>query len=506
MGEDLKANDIPIDINNMFESCTIQPTARLGFHRDLMNCPSMDKTIALHFPSFSEKNPRCISFLYYSRKSVGNYARRQVTIKNFLHNQDSCPLTSLCLKSLLETEGIFNYQSTMFENSLCLNKLGDSWEINSATACPDIARFTRTPCFKQGAAFDKMGYYSIVINVFLSLHYMGVITTLDDSISFCMYFGLLCNGTSNLAATWVGVAEQHDFAKEWCARKKTGTKVFNLLVFLEKKRRETDNSIELMGSCKLPRFQYANYSAGVIAEANLIHCYVKDFLLNTKNRPTKDSHINAEHARLFHSLSRIKGIGPLSFNQFWHSLSLCGVLPVHYINSTAVAVGSGPANLIQTFYPKCKSADSLLSKLHLIKAKIHNLGISSATDFFLENMMCELTRLGNKSKLASKKMAVKDRKSGYQSTQFFQALRQSKPTKNPDLYFRNPFNDQYQHLFRVVKKDLQVRLSFLDNDISASIMMHCSISHKEDDNNLVVSWSGDYVRRSKVLPSSWFYA
>jgi hypothetical protein len=158
-------------------------------------------------------------------------------------------------------------------------------------------------------------------------------------------------------------------------------------VFLETRRREKDNSVELIGSCKLPRFQYANYAAGVIGEADLIHCYVKDFLLNNRNNCTKDSDIISEHCRLFKSLSRVKGVGPLSFNQFWHSLSLCGVTPVNCIHSMSVAVGSGPTQLIQTFHPKCKSADALSSKLREVKAKLHNLGISSATDFFLENMM-----------------------------------------------------------------------------------------------------------------------
>jgi hypothetical protein len=39
------ANDI------MFEACTVQPTDALGFHQDLMNCSSMDKTFACLVPS-----------------------------------------------------------------------------------------------------------------------------------------------------------------------------------------------------------------------------------------------------------------------------------------------------------------------------------------------------------------------------------------------------------------------------------------------------------------------
>jgi hypothetical protein len=38
------ANDI------MFKSCTVEPTGALGFHRDLMNCGILDKTIAFLVP------------------------------------------------------------------------------------------------------------------------------------------------------------------------------------------------------------------------------------------------------------------------------------------------------------------------------------------------------------------------------------------------------------------------------------------------------------------------
>jgi hypothetical protein len=49
--------------------------------------------------------------------------------------------------------------------------------------------------FKHGAAFDKMGYFSILLNVFMSMFYMDILKMIDDSISLCMYFGLVCNGT-----------------------------------------------------------------------------------------------------------------------------------------------------------------------------------------------------------------------------------------------------------------------------------------------------------------------
>jgi hypothetical protein len=120
--------------------------------------------------------------------------------------------------------------------------------------------------------------------------------------------------------------------------------------------------------------------------------------------------------------------------------------------------------------------------------------------------MCELTRLGNKSRLASKNMSNKERKDGFLSDEFVKALIESKPTKNPDIYYINPFTGEYQHVFRIIKKDLLMRLSFLDNDIRSSVVVNCSITNCETTGKVDVSWSGDYVRRSKESPSSWFYS
>jgi hypothetical protein len=255
----------------------------------------------------------------------------------------------------------------------------------------------------------------------------------------------------------------------------------------------------------MPRYQYSNYSVDVVSEADVIHCYVKDFLLRRSERATESINVYDDRSRLFESLSRIKGVGPLSFNQFWHSLCLCGVLPINYINTTGIAIGSGPAKLIQTYYPECKSADSMDHILHKVKSTITKMGINTVTDFFIENMMCELTRLGNKSKLATTKMKAKDKMIGFASDTFFDALRNVKPSKNPDLYFRSPCTGEYQHMFRVVEKDLLMRLSFVENDIASSVMLKCYICHDQTTGAVDVSWKGNYVKRNQRSPRSWFY-
>jgi hypothetical protein len=509
ISNDLEPKEKQIIMNNMFESCSVQTMGKLPFHCDTMNCPLIDKTVALHVPyeSTEANKKNCMSFLYYSRKCVGDFASRCDVIHKFLNNQKNCLLTTLCLSAILHTEGIFDYQGTLFENSDSLDKLARTFESDQHYSCPDITRFTGLSCFKQGAAFDKMGYYSILLNVFFSLHYMDILTSVDDSISLCIYFGLICNGTSNLAATWKYLLQNISFCKEWCSRKESNsTKLFNLLVFLEKQKRKSNKGDkDLLGSCKLPRYQYSNYAAFIEAEADVIHCLIKDFLLHRIEKQTREGDVYSLHSELKENLSRLKGVGPLSFNQLWHSLCLCGVLPLTYINTTPIALESGPAKLIQTFYPTCKTVDSLRRKAQDVKANISKMGISSITSFFIENEMCELWRFGNKSKLASKNMSVSQRKAGFISQQFITALVQSKPTKNADIYFRNPLTGHYQHLFRVMdKKILSMRLSFLDNEISSSVIVRCSINNDKVTGKVSVTWEGDYVRRSGDKPSSWF--
>jgi hypothetical protein len=505
--DDINVESYDLPLNNLFESCTIQQTGRLNFHRDPMNCPTMDWTLALHVPH-SNKDDVCMSYLYYSRKCVGDYTARMGSLNSFMKKESSCKLAKLCLKSITETQGIFNYQATLFENDMSLDKLAETFEKSATHSCPDVATFTGIPCFKNGAAFDKMGYYSIFVNVFLSLHYLGIATDIDDSISLCIYFGLLCNGTSNLAATWNAISENVEFAVQWCEENNDSTRLFRLLIHLETYRRKKDGNkkTDIYGSCKLHRFQYANYGADIVNEADMVHCYVKDFLCQYgENGNLRQKDVYIQHSELYKSMSHVKGIGPLSFNQFWHSLCLCGVLPIKYISFSAIAPNSGPAKLIQTFYPNCRAPDECLKKMHEVKARISSFGMNKVTDFFLENMFCELYRMGNKSDIATKAMATDVRRDAFLSNDFHAALVNSSPTKNPDIYFKNPFNASYQHLFRVEKEDLIMRPSFLDNSITSSSTLRCKISYSSGDNESInVIWSGDYVRKSKVPASAWF--
>jgi hypothetical protein len=122
-----KIEQIPFTTDEMFESCSVQETGVLHFHRDVLNCPVIDETVAVHVSSQHDFGKKCVSFLFYTRKCVGDFARRKASIETYLlRNQKNCELTTLCLKSILEVKGIFNYQGSLFENTKSLTKIADS--------------------------------------------------------------------------------------------------------------------------------------------------------------------------------------------------------------------------------------------------------------------------------------------------------------------------------------------------------------------------------------------
>jgi len=491
--------------DRMFEACTVQPTAALGFHQDRMNCDYMDKTIAMIVPTTATTTERknnsnsCLTYLFYTRKCVGQYARKISDINNFITDPSQCDLTRFCLKSLMNVGGVFDYQASLFEAQESLNDIGNRLENNVDNMCADVKEFCGLQCFKHGAAFDKMGYYSIFVNVFLCLYYQGMVASIDDSISLCMFFGLVCNGTSSLAAVWSSIYENNDLVLKWLRKRHNHTKLFDCLMKMYRKRFSTvgnkkkDDKV-LYGNSKLPRYQYSNYSSNIMENSESVHNKIKLFLewRDTSGKSKKES---KQHTYLFNKLKEIKGIGPLSFNQLWHSLCLCGILPVGYIQSCIVAPASGPAKLLMTFFPSIKKQDLQMKKVADVKNALSKLGFKKVTEFFIENMMCECWRIVAMKGFFMKNMTLGDKCEVLLSSNVQQSIKDSKPTRYPDLYFRNPYTGDYQHLFRVVDKELLMRPSFMPNVATGSVNLHCDIQCNRTTGDIKVVWKGDLLKK-----------
>lgn len=236
----------------------------------------------------------------------------------------------------------------------------------------------------------------------------------------------------------------------------------------------------------------------------MIHSYIKDFLCQHDRTLYARGQPEYHHGQLFETLRNVKGIGPLSYNQLWHCLCLSGILPLSFVQSLAVSPTSGPGKLIQTFYPKCTSEKALLAKITEVTGAMHGLGLTRINNFILENGMCEIYRLGVATKIATMKMTAEDRKRGYASEQFHDALVCSPPTKKTDLYFLNPFTKEWQHLFRVYDKGIQMRPSFLDNPDTSSSYLNVKITYGKVDECMTVNIDGTYIKKEKINPSSLF--
>jgi hypothetical protein len=101
-------------------------------------------------------------------------------------------------------------------------------------------------------------------------------------------------------------------------------------------------------------------------------------------------------------------------------------------------------------------------------------------------------------------MSDKDRKRGYASDSFHAALKSTIPTKNPDIYYENPFTKEWQHLFRICDNALQMRPSFLDNSDTSSVTLQCHITYIGEEDIMTVSVNGTYLKREKLCPRSLF--
>lgn len=196
----------------------------------------------------------------------------------------------------------------------------------------------------------------------------------------------------------------------------------------------------------------------------------------------------------------------MTFNQFWHSLCLSGILPVHYMNYSMVSATAGPAKLIQTFYPSKKNEDNLNKALHSLTTSFSKFGFNGMTEFFIENMLCEIWRAGCRTNRSLKRGMTDSVRAKYLlSDEFFNCFQALGPTKNPDLYYRDPFTHNYQHLFRMNGKVLQMRPSTAKQDGRNSKFVKCFIEcGPTKDSKISVKWSGDLLRLGKQEPAAWF--
>jgi hypothetical protein len=256
--------------------------------------------------------------------------------------------------------------------------------------------------------------------------------------------------------------------------------------------------ISTMGSCKYNRFQYPGHAKNIVSNIKEICDSVEKFIADKDLSTIETSKC---HFQLFDSLRKLKipGIGPLVFNQFFHSLCLSGILPSRFMTHAAISQGSGPAKLIQMFYPKDKSTSLLEKRMKVILKTINGLGLSSVNEFFIENLMCEVYRLYNKLEKSQRTFQF------LCSEKFMDILRSTTMTKNPDIYYFDQCTESYQNLFRIVDGSMYVRFAKNKKKLLAS--NQCIVDLSYDDNGFLIQLkeeiSQDYKEHFKAVAFSY---
>jgi len=94
-------------------------------------------------------------------------------------------------------------------------------------------------------------------------------------------------------------------------------------------------------------------------------------------------------------------------------------------------------------------------------------------------------------RLFKKGMTFEEKCDALLSDTFQSYILSAKPTLHADIYYRSPFNDKHQHLFRVVDMDLIMRPSCIPNKNTGSVNLQCIISCRIDKGDISIKWSGE---------------
>ena len=93
-------------------------------------------------------------------------------------------------------------------------------------------------------------------------------------------------------------------------------------------------------------------------------------------------------------------------------------------------------------------------------------------------------------------MSANQKMNVFSSKEFLNKLISSTVSRHPDIYYVQPFTKEYQHMFHVVENEPIMRPSFLKQDNSASVVVHCQITQNFDSNKTEVLWSGNYIQKN----------
>ena len=323
------------------------------------------------------------SLLLYSRKSLDAHVKKLLKIKE-LRQQDE--LTDLMFWALTDRMGdVVDYRTNFLESKdfhkifeSSVEKLDFDWELKQK------GEVLNKPYMKSTAAYDKMGYWSIVFDFFLFLSTNFPDWNVSNTIDFVLYCGSICNGTSvpwrlydtismdldNYTDKFLNYYENDLFkflsgvdeevAQEQLREKKAKD-------VKKSKKKILEPSLRRRGSCQTYRSQFNNHAQKIVVNDHLrrtitgwlnesFHDETKTQwqdpiwrLANPKKRYNLDD-IKSGHEYFVKCLTTIKGISNFTAHVLTNLFSLCGLATLDNFNRASFPVKRsdevGPALLL----------------------------------------------------------------------------------------------------------------------------------------------------------------
>ena len=496
----------------------------LGRHNDDLNGKAPDdNTLSLHAPTqidslfdanemlpstrlskFIPKSGRvrgkvAPNFLLYTRKIASNYAFAVSNRAEYLSSEQSCPLARLVMRLLLTCQKPIDYQGFIFEREESFSTFADRMSSDRNHVSSKVTQ----KHFHTLASFDKMGFLSIVLHVFFSLHYHGVIMTEDDSIDYCIYFGCFCNGTVQLVRVWLHILANR-VVPHGQSRPVGDGQLFRLLERADLKVYLTDKASapvdrnkwnSLTGNSLIPRFQFNHRGPPAIKRnLQLIRVAIKKIVKYREATP--DLSNQDLHEMFFTEMSKFNGIGPMRCNQLFSSLCLTGLFPIQAMaDCICLSVSTNPGKILNAYVRPHEASIEIALETLLKCLKLH--GFNRLTHFFLENMLCEMYRHldeDTKQKLRDTKLsddffgAVL--RKGLEMPEYLERVVNATKSAKSDVYFKDTCKDEWQHLFSIVERknttqlEMRPSTSMLDaHNRSGNVKIHVDY---DKNRNLVV--------------------
>jgi hypothetical protein len=495
----------------------------LGRHNDDLNGKGLDdNTLSLHAPTkieslfnhdellpgtqISKKLLKCgvstgrlvPNLLLYTRHIATTYAASVRYRTEFLESETNCGLAKLVMRLLLTCRKPIDYQGYYFERAESFSNYANLMVDKSEHVSPGVT----LNHFHTLASFDKMGFLSIVLHVFFSLHFHNFVKTEDDSISFCLYFGLFCNGTVQLVKVWQTIlADRVAFAESVSLLNRDLFWIFeraDLKVFLNSEEpgiADPTKWNDRTGNSQLPRFQFNTHGPAVIKkEMKHIRAAIKKILKYRQATPTLSN--RNLHDMFTTELGKFKGVGPMRLNQLFSALCLTGLFPLRAMTDCiGISTSTNPGKLLSAF--KKSSDRDLETTLEILLGSLKSRGFTRLTHFFLENMLCEMYRhldAGTKSLLKDPKNKPANISStilqkGMEMPEYLERLVNATRSPRSDVYFKDTQKDEWQHLFSIIDRknimQLEMRPSTAINTVKKTCNVKVHVTYDEN-NELVV--------------------